>query len=828
MRRLTLCLALLTFAVPASAQVVRDDMWVTNGFVYSSALLANTLYLGGQFNRIGPATGGFMPTDATTGIKTLPAFNVDGAVNAIVADGTGGYIIGGSFKHYKGVERSSLARIDANGDLRAWNPGVNGIVKSIAVGGGRVYLGGDFLDVGGLPRTNAAAVDTASGATVSTSWVPNPTLPVHYIGYLNGLVYMGGEFFDVAGTQRAHGGSFDAVTAAPTQWQPNTDGTIYTMALRYDVINLTTSVYIGGSFTVCGGALRNNFALVDATPNSATFSSALNFDPSPDGAVRVIRTVGNTIPTIYVGGEFNNIAGNARPHLAAFSGTTLKTFNPAPDGAVVTMALSGTTLYIGGFFNTVDHALRSYGAAISTTTNTVMQWDAAAGSVIRAFAPAGTTTWIGGDFTTIGSFARANLAAIDLATGQATSWNPGTNGPVWALESVGGLLYAGGTFGVVAGTGRGNVARFDPNGALNAWSAPTNGPVYAITGRALVPSGNIVYLGGPFTACMGQNRNHLAAVTDAVPTVLTAWNPNAGAPYDVRALAVDGTYVYAGGYFTSLGGQAIGGIGRVDFNGVVSPWNPRTTQPIQAITLTPGTVYLGFGGVNYFPGGPRVGIAEVDKTTVSVTPWNPSTDPGAVVFAIKRIGNTVYVGGLIHQLAGQPREMLGAVDATTAAALPFAPSPSAWLIDPNPPTYYQLPAVLELEESEGQLYAIGQFYNVGGKPHSGVAGIYETTVSVPSVALPAGVALRAAPNPAGGRQMLQFSLAASGNARVTIHDVSGRIVRVLHDGTMPSGPQRLEWDGLSAAGVRVAPGIYFAKLEAGAEHATAKLLRVNP
>jgi hypothetical protein len=134
------------------------------------------------------------------------------------------------------------------------------------------------------------------------------------------------------------------------------------------------------------------------------------------------------------------------------------------------------------------------------------------------------------------------------------------------------------------------------------------------------------------------------------------------------------------------------------------------------------------------------------------------------------------VGGLIHTLAGQPREMLGAVDATTGAALPFAPAPSAWLIDPNPPTYYQLPAVLELDESGGQLYAVGQFFNAGGKPHSGVAGFFETTVSVPSLAVPQGIALRAAPNPAGGSQALQFSLASAGFARVAIHDVSGRVV----------------------------------------------------
>jgi flagellar hook assembly protein FlgD len=87
--------------------------------------------------------------------------------------------------------------------------------------------------------------------------------------------------------------------------------------------------------------------------------------------------------------------------------------------------------------------------------------------------------------------------------------------------------------------------------------------------------------------------------------------------------------------------------------------------------------------------------------------------------------------------------------------------------------------------------------------------------------------LRAAPNPSGGAQALQFSLTAGGFARVAIHDVSGRVVRVLHEGALPAGPQRLEWDGLSTTGVRVAPGIYFARLDAGEAHAAAKLLRVN-
>src|SRR5689334_7630497 len=114
-------LILALTAAGAAAQSIRDDLWVTNGSVFSQAVVGNTLYLGGQFNRVGPATGGFMPTDVTTGQATLPPLGVDGAVNAIVNDGSGGFILGGSFQHYNGVARSNLARVDASGTLLDWN-----------------------------------------------------------------------------------------------------------------------------------------------------------------------------------------------------------------------------------------------------------------------------------------------------------------------------------------------------------------------------------------------------------------------------------------------------------------------------------------------------------------------------------------------------------------------------------------------------------------------------------------------------------------------------------------------------------------------------------
>ena len=50
----------------------------------------------------------------------------------------------------------------------------------------------------------------------------------------------------------------------------------------------------------------------------------------------------------------------------------------------------------------------------------------------------------------------------------------------------------------------------------------------------------------------------------------------------------------------------------------------------------------------------------------------------------------------------------------------------------------------------------------------------------------------------------------SGRLRVTVHDVTGRRVRVLSDGRAARpGPWTLTWDGRDESGRRVPPGVYF-------------------
>ena len=111
-----LCVAgvLLWGAGPARAQTIRPDFDITNGTVNATVLSGNTLYIGGSFSSVGRVTGAGVPLDATTGTAVSGFPMVVGQVNAVAADGAGGWYIGGLFTTVGGVARSNLAHILAD------------------------------------------------------------------------------------------------------------------------------------------------------------------------------------------------------------------------------------------------------------------------------------------------------------------------------------------------------------------------------------------------------------------------------------------------------------------------------------------------------------------------------------------------------------------------------------------------------------------------------------------------------------------------------------------------------------------------------------------
>ena len=334
----------------------------------------------------------------------------------------------------------------------------------------------------------------------------------------------------------------------------------------------------------------------------------------------------------------------------------------------------------------------STGRATAWNPDASLGADVEFGADVYALAVSGSTVYAGGRFSSIGGRARNNIAALDASTGEATVWNPSAGGSVYRLAVSGSTVYAGGNFSSIGGVVRNNIAALDANtGRATTWNPNASAVV-----STLALSGSTVFAGGYFTSIGGQPRNQIAAL-DAQTGSATAWDANANLPsfclekcppdFGVLALAVSGPTVYAGGYFTSIGGQPRNQIAALDARtGDATAWNPSAGGPetyavsfardVDAFALSGSTVYVG-GQFTSIGGQPRNNLAALDATTGRASAWNPNA--GDVVNALAVSGSTVYAGGRFSSIGGRARNLIAALGVRSGR-------PTAWNPNARGPT----------------------------------------------------------------------------------------------------------------------------------------------
>ena len=179
----------------------RQATWVTNGEVRAIYPAGDKVYIGGNFTQVGPYTGGAAPINTLTGLVSAVFPKVNGTLSTVVADGNGGWYIGGRFSKVDGVSRNNIAHVLSNGKVDpTWNPNASDEVNSIAVNGATVYAGGFFTSIGGQSRNKIAALDAATG--LATSWNPNSSGPLLSLAVNGATVYAGGYFGNIGGQRR--------------------------------------------------------------------------------------------------------------------------------------------------------------------------------------------------------------------------------------------------------------------------------------------------------------------------------------------------------------------------------------------------------------------------------------------------------------------------------------------------------------------------------------------------------------------------------------------------------------------------------------------------
>src|SRR3972149_3515920 len=221
------------------------------------------------------------------------------------------------------------------------------------------------------PPSKAATVfpnDPSTGGYVVSSYTRS-------ILATNTAVYFGGQI-SYAGPNTGQGVPIEASSATRVANYPYVRGGIQTA-----IPDGNNGWYIGGYFDKVGSRNINYLAhiLSDGTvdPN---FSPPMNWG---DGGVNAL-VLSQDKTTLYVGGEITIIGGQARKGLAAVNAVTgavtsfdpgvIHTFGSSPPGSVNVMILSsdGSTLYIGGYFESVGGQTRNNLAAINLTDGTVV------------------------------------------------------------------------------------------------------------------------------------------------------------------------------------------------------------------------------------------------------------------------------------------------------------------------------------------------------------------------------------------------------------------------------------------------------------------------
>jgi len=83
------------------------------------------------------------------------------------------------------------------------------------------------------------------------------------------------------------------------------------------------------------------------------------------------------------------------------------------------------------------------------------------------------------------------------------------------------------------------------------------------------------------------------------------------------------------------------------------------------------------------------------------------------------------------------------------------------------------------------------------------------------------------PNPFNPSTSINYELPADSHVRLSVYDLSGRLVRVLTDTPMTAGRHSVRWDGRDVQGQSSASGIYFVRMNAGGKTGLRKITLVQ-
>jgi hypothetical protein len=705
-------------ALRLSDGVYQNNFPTANNNITAFAVSSNTLYIGGNFNQVGPRAVGLAKLSAADASVDQNFPSTNGNVMSVLPDGNGGYYVGGSFTKVANKNRTNLAHILNDGTVDgSFTANTNDQVLCIAADATNLYVGGYFTTVNGTSRNYVAAVLKTTGAL--TSWNPNPDNYVLTIALANNNIYLGGWFNNINTTPRNYAA---AITTAGTltNWDPGPDY----------YVNQIISNNTGTSFFICGGFLNvKGSAHEYIVKVNKTNGNPVSWRPHPDDVVKSIALSGSTM---YMAGSFHSVNGKAREFLAAVdtSSNQPTSFQADLNNFPNYINIAAGKLYVVGNYSEIQNQNISYISRIDLSTGIVDgDWQPVSNGYTAVVYSNGTDVIAGGNFTLMNGLQKNFMAAVNLGTNKFTSWS--ANGvasfninSIQKILPVGSDIFVGGDFNYFDGfntvynvlaidNSLGNISHTllqYPLGAVSQLSIYDNQLMvggnfvnfYDLNASSTVSRKNIagydqsnytlsslIYnandtLNGMFTDAAGNliisgnfsllnyvNRNYLAAI-GLNSTQALSFNPS---PDDaVNALAVNGSSLFVGGKFKNIAGQQKDRVASININtGNANTWFADCDSDVNAMAAQNNILYIG-GLFTQVKGSARLHAAAISTTgSGALKSWLPNPDNSVNAIATS---SDIYLGGEFNNIKTTTRNYLAKVSASSGGALGWNPNPN--------------------------------------------------------------------------------------------------------------------------------------------------------